>query len=55
MPLYDYKCKNCGESFSLVMSMSEKEKTTKVKCPKCESENVTQIYSSFFAKTSKKS
>lgn len=54
MPLYDYKCKKCGEGFSLVMSIKEKE-TIKVKCSKCESEDIMPVYSSFFAKTSKKS
>ncbi len=54
MPLYDYKCKKCGESFSLVMSVKEKETTT-IKCPKCDAGDIMPVYSSFFAKTSKKS
>jgi putative FmdB family regulatory protein len=54
MPIYDYKCEKCGESFSLVMSIKEKE-TKKVKCPKCNSSKVKPVYSGFFAVTSKKS
>lgn len=54
MPLYDYKCDKCGETFSLIMSLKEKE-TIQPKCPKCNSEEIRQIYLSFFTKTSKKS
>lgn len=54
MPIYDYKCQKCGESFSLVMSIKEKE-TRKVKCTKCKSVKVNPVYSGFFAMTSKKS
>lgn len=54
MPIYDYKCEKCGESFSLAMSIKEKE-TKKVKCPKCKSSKVKPVYSGFFAVTSKKS
>ena len=54
MPLYDYKCQKCGKGFALVMSVKEKE-TVKVKCPKCDAEDIIPVYSSFFAKTSKKS
>lgn len=54
MPLYEYKCKKCGEAFPLVMSVKDKE-TTKVKCPKCDSEDVVQLYLSYYTKTSKKS
>ena len=54
MPLYDYKCQKCGETFSLVMSFKEKE-TKKLECPKCKSSDVKQVYSGFFAVTSKKS
>ncbi len=54
MPVYDYKCEKCGNAFSLVMSISEKG-AKKVKCPKCKSTRIKQVYSGFFAVTSKKS
>lgn len=54
MPQYDYKCEKCKKGFSLVMTMSEKEKK-KVKCPKCKSTKVRPVYSGFFAVTSTKS
>ncbi|MCL0038325.1 hypothetical protein M1N10_04865 [Thermodesulfovibrionales bacterium] len=54
MPVYDYKCAKCGEPFSLVMSVGEKDKKI-ADCPKCKSVEVKPVYSSFFAVTSKKS
>ncbi|HWR90638.1 MAG TPA: FmdB family zinc ribbon protein [Dissulfurispiraceae bacterium] len=54
MPIYDYKCDKCGETFSLVMSVKEKE-TKKIKCGKCRSTRVKPVYTGFFAVTSKKS
>lgn len=54
MPVYDYKCQKCGEGFSLVMGIKEKE-TKKVRCPKCKSLRVIPVYGGFFAVTSKKS
>ncbi len=54
MPVYEYKCEKCGETFSLVMGIKEKEKT-EIKCPKCQSNQIKPVYSTFFAVTSKKS
>ncbi|MFN3478960.1 MAG: FmdB family zinc ribbon protein [Thermodesulfovibrionales bacterium] len=54
MPVYEYKCDNCGETFSLVMGIKEKDKA-KIECPKCGSDKVKPVYSTFFAVTSKKS
>ena len=54
MPIYDFKCDKCGETFSLVMSVKEKE-TKKIKCGKCKSTRVKPVYTGFFAVTSKKS
>jgi putative FmdB family regulatory protein len=33
MPLYEYECESCGESFELIRSASDKDE---VKCPACE-------------------
>ncbi|MCX8030503.1 MAG: hypothetical protein N3A59_02845 [Thermodesulfovibrionales bacterium] len=54
MPLYDFKCGKCGENFSLVMSVKEKE-SAQIKCPKCNSEEIKQLYLSYYTKTSRKS
>jgi putative FmdB family regulatory protein len=53
MPLYEFQCKNCNETFTKKMSLSEIEKT-KVRCPKCNSEDVKKKISNFFSITSKK-
>jgi len=54
MPTYEYLCTKCQEAFSVVMSMSEHDKA-KVRCPACKGSKVVQQYSTFYAKTSKKS
>ncbi|MBV9129973.1 MAG: zinc ribbon domain-containing protein [Verrucomicrobia bacterium] len=54
MPLYEYLCKKCGESFALTMTISEHGKK-RVQCPHCKGTEVEQQVQSFFAKTSRKS
>ncbi len=54
MPTYEFKCMNCGEEFVLVMSLKEREEA-KIRCPKCNGENIKVQLGSFYAKTSKKS
>ena len=54
MPLYEYTCRKCGEKFSEVLTIKE-HGTKKVRCPKCESEEVQRIIEPFFAKTARKS
>ncbi len=54
MPVYDFKCLGCGDTFSLVMTIRERE-TKEIRCPGCNSPEVRPVYSGFFAVTSKKS
>jgi len=54
MPTYEYKCRECGKSFTKVLTISEHDKR-KPACPKCKSKKVDQKISSFFAKTASKS
>ena len=54
MPTYEYKCEACKEEFTLIMSFSERE-NAKVTCPKCQSDKVKQLVSTFTSKTSRKS
>lgn len=54
MPTYAYRCGQCGEEFSLIMSLREYE-AGKVSCPKCKSEDVQQQLTHFMTKTSRKS
>lgn len=54
MPIYEYSCKSCGTVFSIKLSMSEHEKGN-LTCPDCKGGQVAQQYSTFYAKTAKKS
>ena len=54
MPTYEYRCQDCDKEFSLVLSMTRHDRE-QVVCPGCGSHRVTQKFSPFFAKTSRKS
>ena len=54
MPMYDYKCSDCGKESLLVLTLREREEG-KITCPSCKSTNMKQIYTSFIAHTTKKS
>ncbi|GLI54262.1 MULTISPECIES: FmdB family zinc ribbon protein [Thermodesulfovibrio] len=54
MPIYEFKCMNCGKTFTVKMTVMEMEKS-KITCPKCGSENVKKVISQFSTITSKKS
>jgi putative FmdB family regulatory protein len=55
MPAYEYICKDCGNEFLVFLSIKEFEANPKIKCSKCQSDNITKKLTSFYAKTSKKS
>jgi putative FmdB family regulatory protein len=54
MPTYDFTCRECGKRFSLTMGIKERE-TKRPKCPKCGAGKPEPVFSTFFAKTSRKS
>jgi len=54
MPTYEYLCQKCRKIFTVILSMREHEQA-KVTCPQCRGNKVNQQYSTFYAKTSKKS
>lgn len=54
MPTYDFRCGGCRKKFTLTMSITERDRK-RIKCPKCGSSKAEAVFSSFFAKTSKKS
>jgi putative FmdB family regulatory protein len=54
MPMYDYKCLDCGKESLVVLTLKEHE-SSKVTCPKCGSAKMRQLYTSFVAHTTKKS
>jgi putative FmdB family regulatory protein len=54
MPHYEYACKECKKTFSLILTLAEYDKGN-VACPKCKSKKVEQKLSTVFTVTSKKS
>lgn len=45
MPIYEYHCELCGESFDVRASFSEKEQGLQPVCPKCASQKTRQVIS----------
>jgi len=54
MPMYDYKCLDCGKESLVILTLKEHE-TGKAVCPLCQSTNMKQLYTSFIAHTTRKS
>ena len=54
MPSYEFICKECKKTFTVIMTLAEYEKGH-FSCPKCKSKKVEQKLAAFFAVTSKKS
>ena len=45
MPIYEYRCRNCGKICSLLILKSEDEKT--IRCSHCKKTNLERIMSRF--------
>lgn len=54
MPMYEYHCQSCSESFTVREAIS-KHREGKATCPKCQSRKVERVFSEFYAKTPRKS
>ncbi len=54
MPTYEYTCTACKKKFTLIMTLSERDKK-RVSCPRCKSRKVTQRFTSVHTQTSSKS
>lgn len=54
MPMYEYKCQTCGKDFLVVQSLKEHSSGPPF-CPACKSQEVTQVLTTFTAKTDRKS
>ena len=54
MPTYEYLCKECKKTFTLILTVAEHDRNQAV-CPKCKSKKTEQQFAAFFAVTSKKS
>ncbi len=55
MPTYEYICKDCKKTFTVLATIAEHEKSPKPKCEHCGSENIVQLFSGVSVITSKKS
>ena len=42
MPIYDYKCSNCGHEIEIIQKISDKPKTI---CPKCNDGSLKKLIS----------
>jgi len=54
MPIYEYRCTKCQARFSQQEGIEEHGRELPA-CPACQSQAVEQVFSSFFAKTVRKS
>jgi putative FmdB family regulatory protein len=54
MPSYEFECQSCHGTFTLSLTMRDRE-AGHIQCPTCGGTNVQQRISSFMVKTSKKS
>jgi putative FmdB family regulatory protein len=55
MPVYEYRCADCGAVFTVVMSVGEYETSQVPACNACKSRNVKRLYTAVSVVTSKKS
>lgn len=53
MPLYEYKCRDCGNRFEELVGKTVPEITPL--CPKCQSDNCERLISTFAAAVGKSS
>lgn len=54
VPMYEYKCLDCGKEALLTLSLKEHDSGS-VTCPSCKSKRMEQLFTSVMAKTSRKS
>jgi putative FmdB family regulatory protein len=54
MPMYEYKCLDCGKELVLSLSLKDHDSGS-VACPSCNSKRMEQLITSVMAQTSRKS
>jgi putative FmdB family regulatory protein len=47
MPLYEYRCEQCGKSFEMLRRMQDADR--ELQCPDCKSQEVERLLSTFTA------
>jgi len=50
MPIYEYRCKKCGEKFEKLVRFSTS--TSEIECPKCGGRRVEKLISAFSTRMS---
>jgi len=50
MPIYEYRCKECGEKFEKLVRLSTS--TSEIECPNCDEQKVEKLVSTFCARMS---
>jgi len=55
LPLYEYRCGDCGKKFDVLAGIAEKEAGLKPGCPKCGSRDCRQVFGRVTVITSSKS
>lgn len=55
MPVYEYKCEDCGRKFDVVATLSEKEAGLSPICPRCGGMRVRQVFGRFTVLSGSKS
>lgn len=54
MPMYEYKCLDCGKETTLALSLKDHDSGAAT-CPSCNSKRMEQLMTTIMAKTSRKS
>ncbi len=50
MPIYEYRCEECGEKFEKLVRLSTS--TSEIECPNCSGQKVEKLISTFCARMS---
>lgn len=49
MPTYDYRCTNCGETFTKLLKIVDREQPTHEGCPMCDEKTVEMLVGGNYA------
>jgi putative FmdB family regulatory protein len=53
MPIYEYQCRGCGQTFEKLQKMDERQRP--IKCPHCGEKKAERVLSSFCCSKSSES